>query len=169
MMRPWYRSRLFWLGLPGLVFLLWCWWDSMQRWTEISLSWHGPPNGGPFGPPTEGCFLACGDGVLLVGPTYDPFAPVPGRLGIGLDMTRIPMDFLADPFAPEAELEPRSGFPAAWTYSKDDDPFSRGRLGVAIWWVVIVYAGVLAGVTAAWQRRKRRKRRHAVNATLSEV
>ena len=26
MIRPWYRSRLFWLGLPGLVFLLWLWW-----------------------------------------------------------------------------------------------------------------------------------------------
>ncbi len=24
-----YRSRLFWLGLPGLVFLLWAWWVSM--------------------------------------------------------------------------------------------------------------------------------------------
>jgi hypothetical protein len=23
--RPWYCSRLFWLGLPGLVFLLWIW------------------------------------------------------------------------------------------------------------------------------------------------
>ena len=27
--RPFYRSRLFWLGLPGLVFLLWGWWISM--------------------------------------------------------------------------------------------------------------------------------------------
>jgi hypothetical protein len=27
--RPFYRSRLFWLGLPGLVFLLWSWWDSV--------------------------------------------------------------------------------------------------------------------------------------------
>jgi hypothetical protein len=26
MIRPWYRSRLSWLGLPGLVFLLWLWW-----------------------------------------------------------------------------------------------------------------------------------------------
>jgi hypothetical protein len=25
LIRPWYRSRLFWLGLPGLVFLLWAW------------------------------------------------------------------------------------------------------------------------------------------------
>jgi hypothetical protein len=26
--RPWYRSRLFWLGVPGLVFLVWGWWKS---------------------------------------------------------------------------------------------------------------------------------------------
>ena len=26
--RPLYRSRLFWLGVPGLAFLLWVWWDS---------------------------------------------------------------------------------------------------------------------------------------------
>ncbi len=26
--RPFYRSRLFWLGLPGLVFLLWTWVNS---------------------------------------------------------------------------------------------------------------------------------------------
>ena len=29
--RPVYRSRLFWLGVPGLVFLLWVWWDSGGR------------------------------------------------------------------------------------------------------------------------------------------
>jgi hypothetical protein len=25
MIRPWYRSLLFWLGIPGLLFLLWLW------------------------------------------------------------------------------------------------------------------------------------------------
>lgn len=30
MIRPWYRSRLFWLGIPGLLFLLW-WWLASQR------------------------------------------------------------------------------------------------------------------------------------------
>ncbi len=29
--RPFYRSRLFWLGLPGLEFLLWAWWFSMEH------------------------------------------------------------------------------------------------------------------------------------------
>ncbi len=31
--RPFYRSRLFWLGLPGLVFLLWGWWLSTGHWS----------------------------------------------------------------------------------------------------------------------------------------
>ncbi|MEK7954092.1 hypothetical protein [Luteolibacter soli] len=26
--RPWYRSRLFWAGMFGLLFLLWAWWNS---------------------------------------------------------------------------------------------------------------------------------------------
>jgi len=34
MMRPFYRSRLFWLGVPGLVFLLWVWWDS-GKWDSF--------------------------------------------------------------------------------------------------------------------------------------
>lgn len=31
--RPFYRSRLFWLGLPGLVFLLWGWWLSLGHYS----------------------------------------------------------------------------------------------------------------------------------------
>ncbi len=39
--RPWYRSHLFWLGLPGLVFLLWGWLgscrqDSGARWSDAA-------------------------------------------------------------------------------------------------------------------------------------
>ena len=36
--RPWHRSRLFWLGLPGILFLLWAWFllDDywLVRWTR---------------------------------------------------------------------------------------------------------------------------------------
>lgn len=38
MIRPWYRSRLFWLGVPGLVFLLWVWIAVPQ--TFNSFSWE---------------------------------------------------------------------------------------------------------------------------------
>lgn len=32
-----FRSPAFWLGVPGLVFLLWGWWDSMghRSWVEV--------------------------------------------------------------------------------------------------------------------------------------
>ncbi len=33
--RPFYRSRLFWLGLPGLVFLLWGWEISIEYYSHI--------------------------------------------------------------------------------------------------------------------------------------
>ncbi len=36
--RPFYRSRLFWLGLPGLVFLLWAWWFSMGYFSHVDFS-----------------------------------------------------------------------------------------------------------------------------------
>jgi hypothetical protein len=37
MIRPFYRSRLFWLGLPGLVFLLWAWAQSNRSQTRVYL------------------------------------------------------------------------------------------------------------------------------------
>ncbi len=37
--RPFCRSLLFWLGLPGLVFLLWVWWDSGRWFTQVY--WSG--------------------------------------------------------------------------------------------------------------------------------
>jgi hypothetical protein len=35
MIRTWYRSRLFWLGIPGLLFLIWGWRQSNLRSVEI--------------------------------------------------------------------------------------------------------------------------------------
>lgn len=37
MIRPWYRSRLFWLGALVVLFLLWAWWDSTRCETQIYL------------------------------------------------------------------------------------------------------------------------------------
>ena len=42
--RPFYRSRAFWSGLPGLVFLLWGWWMSTGHqsgmWPDGAGSWE---------------------------------------------------------------------------------------------------------------------------------
>lgn len=39
MNRPFYRSLLFWFGLPGLVFLLWGWQDSGKA--VRTMTWNG--------------------------------------------------------------------------------------------------------------------------------
>lgn len=31
----WFRSRAFWFGVPGLVFLIWAWWVSMGNWSDV--------------------------------------------------------------------------------------------------------------------------------------
>ena len=66
---PWYRSRLFWFGLPGLLGLLWIWFGNLGKATavcwgnhaaEYCLGWEqgviafiinkgGPPNVGFYG------------------------------------------------------------------------------------------------------------------------
>jgi hypothetical protein len=33
--RSWWRSRLFWVGVPGLVFLVWVWWIFPRRALDI--------------------------------------------------------------------------------------------------------------------------------------
>jgi hypothetical protein len=40
--RPWYRSRLFWLGVPGIVFLVWGWLANVRNDFHISYrAWRG--------------------------------------------------------------------------------------------------------------------------------
>ena len=35
---PWYRSLAFWLGFPGLLFLLWIWFLSAKHRTDLSIT-----------------------------------------------------------------------------------------------------------------------------------
>jgi len=37
---PWYRSRLFWLGIPGLLCLLWIWFGDMRKATAVCWGNH---------------------------------------------------------------------------------------------------------------------------------
>ncbi len=42
--RPWYRSRLFWLGWLPIIFLAWLWWDSLLYNNEFSFVRNGSSN-----------------------------------------------------------------------------------------------------------------------------
>lgn len=165
MIRPWYRSRLFWLGVPGLVFLMWLWWDSMNHSTTIWLSWEGVSDGSVFGPATEGFSVTHEWGSIHLGLNEDPFWPMPTHFGMGCEMSRISTDVLMhDPFADPVTQEAvewnstlSDWFPSAFSLSVVDDPFSPD-VGprVAIWFLIMVYAASWAGACFAWQRWKRR-------------
>ncbi len=148
MVRPWYRSRLFWLGLPGLVFLLWLWLakarqsftfghnaitgtaESTSRWISTSdgsihqTTYKNSGTGWPPGFHWHG-FHGSGAG-------FDPGKPV----------TYFPLR----PF----------GIIHATTYYGE---YREIRLA---WWVVIsAYTAVWLGAVACWQRRKARLNRRA--------
>ena len=89
MIRPWYRSRLFWLGVPGLVFLIWLWADSENSKTYYSLRWKTPSYRGFgigcqhgfiegwIGRPYQGFGLSAGHGHRAVPAVW--FAQIPAQ------------------------------------------------------------------------------------------
>lgn len=61
--RPWYRSRLFWLGVPGLVFLMWGWWKSGSQMVRFD-------NGISDSNPAVGLFFD--ESCLMISWVFDP-------------------------------------------------------------------------------------------------
>lgn len=60
-----HRSLLFWLGIPGLLFLLWAWRDSMH--SGLRLSRHYGIEGPGFGLASEDLWINSFDGVISGG------------------------------------------------------------------------------------------------------
>jgi len=146
MIRPWYRSRLFWLGLPGLVFMLWLW---LAKADQRLFFGHNAITG-----PNEQSTRSIGssDGVILQSTSRNDFhggkLPVLGFRGFkaGLDRDEPVTYFPVRPF----------GIISKATYQSE----TRG-IWVA-WWVVIsAYTAVWLGAVAGWQRRKARLSRRA--------
>ena len=160
MIRPWYRSRLFWLGVPGLVFLLWLWWDSMHFSTAISVAWEGEPDGSVFGPPIHGLSISEECGRLGLAENVDPFFPVVGNLGIGFEVSRVTLEeWLQDPFSPASTRRDYvfgDWFPAPVS-SRGEDPFRSDGPGIAIWLLVVLYGTSWGVACVCWQRRKRHR------------
>lgn len=151
---PFYRSLLFWLGLPGLVFLLWGWWDSGAHGTD--LMWTRP---------NQSVEIHVFLGRLELMSTRDQI-----QTGHSPRLSRwhVTHDALQDEGG--SFLQPHFFFAGAFhpiSYSSADkweggvDPFdspvaeTRGGI-VALWLLLLTYAvGWLAAVTI-WQRRKAR-------------
>jgi phosphatidylglycerophosphate synthase len=141
MMRPWYRSRLFWLGLSVLVFFLWSWADSQRFESWISKEGRG-----------RILVLRQAEGtVSFLVVSYAGSGPA----GSGFNAARSKVE--ADPYY-EGPAKPRWFGPAFhhWVWDIDEGAERQETWEVA-WWVIAAgYLVIWTGILVFWQRRRAR-------------
>ena len=147
MPRSIYRSRLFWLGLLGLIFLLWGWWHSTQYRTILGMrtaTGHAEVH-------SIGHVVATGE-VKGLRPSWSggwAFLHLPGMMVYADPKTGRPM---ADEFPV---------LPRFVEHRSTDIPEVGGstwRVAVAYWFIVAVYGCAWAGACVAWRWWLKRKR-----------
>lgn len=147
-LRPFYRSRLFWLGLPGFVFLLWAWLDSGWNTTDLAYCDNTRQRG-----------VAQFQGELIFYRSETPLnrswpgsyfihsrtpaAPAGNAWRIG----RVSFPKLASHLAEERMLNPQK--PSLGN-------MRQSSVGVALWFVAASYAAAWILTLTWWQRRKSR-------------
>lgn len=130
MTHPFYRSRLFWLGLPGLAFLLWLW--GVDPFSTVTLD-RG----------TSRVTVSTGRRQVRI-VTYTSAAPISVAGHTGTAHRPLPAP-LFPPAVKRTVLVVDSGSGVRATY-----------LSVASWLLLLVYLGVWAALLTGWQRRKSR-------------
>ncbi|MEK7951675.1 hypothetical protein [Luteolibacter soli] len=144
---PFYRSRLFWYGVPGLVFLLWVWWDS-GGWNS-HVRWERPGKVRYVGVRMGG--VQWGSSTLRENypPGPSDFPVVRGEL---------PAE---DGSAPAGKRGRRFDFPPLIKTVVEER--SRGGMvmdlvtgEIALWGIVGCHVMVWVGMVFWWQRRKGR-------------
>ena len=141
--RPLHRSRLFWLGLPGLVFLLWGWWDSTHYRTI-------------FGRTTAtGHVQVQSIGHMVMGiEVRGEGPPWSGSWAfLHLPETMVYADPKTGRMVNEYRVLPRY---VAYKNRVYSDGSSMRRVEVAYWFMVAVYGCAWVSACVVWQRRKRR-------------
>jgi len=153
MIRPWYRSRLIWAGSFGLVFLLWCWWDSMHHSTW--LAWQKPAKVGAIDHSIMSSFSE-----VSFSRYEDPFITSTRTFSAG----RFPIvEFLGSPSEHSRYLgEIRNWFGPAMSGNGSTAPFASAEGFVeqpscAYWFLVLIYLFFWCGLLVAWQHWKRRR------------
>lgn len=143
MIPPWYRSVLCWLGIPGLLFLLWGWLADPMTGSGVTV--------------TLGNFrLTVGDWSRVGRLSWEVYGSG-GRLsaqGIRTSSSRLG--------SAQVELRDRQVFAPAIQYEvREDDSTPVGlrripQVRVAYWLLLLLYLSAWGALLAAWQRRKAR-------------
>ena len=162
-LRPWYRSRFFWAGIPGLLFLLWAWWDSGAHTSQFAAY-------GRTGLMIESEILKGGlqgqwkPGDLSLSPGDWHFSGARWRMeeGDAGAMRLRPRQFdVARAFGVREDWNGLGPAPAAhgWVPSPGR-PFKLTRLDWQVSWWMLLLCYLLAGTLflACWQYWKGRRR-----------
>ncbi len=138
--RPFYRSRLFWLGLPGLVFLLW-------GWLAVPLS-------------TTGVGWSKGRYDIVICDVSRVVRISFGEIFISRSAENLPETGLTFSQNSNWELPEAQSrvFPAAYDREVFEEPdyFYYDCFYLAYWWLILFYLLLWAAVALVWQRRKSR-------------
>ena len=138
--RPWYRSRLFWLGLPGLVFLLWAWLANVREdfhLNYLALSGPGEIKGWDVG--------------SSLGSIYH--SRLKSAYGFGSRSKSKPgLHFFHEALEPDEPTIYFSRRPFGTVHNGD-----YREVWVAWWAIVLGYGITWSGALIGWQRRKARK------------
>lgn len=130
---PFYHSRLFWLGLPGLLFLLWSWEDSGKAIRTIS--WNGK------GMARQ---VDLWNGVVRVVQVVDPKLYAGPMQKLGIHRAEIPL-------ADRGKASP-GGFVFAPLISAEEDEHALVR--IPFWFAICLYLPAWWTTLIWWQRRK---------------
>lgn len=156
--RPFYRSRLFWLGLPGLAFLFWIWWDSGGHSSQCYVT------GGRSGSSLVAAATVEGGCVRLMA-QVDEFTASPTGLHFYFDRIQVRDRQFDGPLYFEWRIDEDEALgedPAAagWvpspgaTFPKPE--VKSVEVAVALWLMILVYLCGLSLMMLWWQRRKTR-------------
>lgn len=151
MIRPWYRSRLFWLGIPGFLFLLWAWRSSNFTGHQLTLgSWE----------------LYSTQGKVLA---WSKQSDIENDFHLDYRTAEVFVEWIAPntptrarmivPLAAAYPIPPgeQCWFAAPRWRSLTLNPNAFYRLRVLPYWLLTGgYAALWLGGLAAWQRRKER-------------
>lgn len=170
-MRPWYCSRLLWLGFPGLLFLLWIWWDSGAYESRL---WADDPS------TTKMVTLEVKRGrIELWGPSGALANSFPAGWRLSASRDQLTQEeFPADLMPSLALRRKQFDLPVAFRRLEDEAFFGENpafegwvaspgskvpqpaltsvRIEIA-WWCGVLAYGLLGSLTlVGWQRRKAR-------------
>lgn len=139
MLRPWYRSRLFWLGVPGFAFLIWAWLGQLRHYWYLSFTQvDGPVSASTWA-------LESYAGAVSLGWSSHSFG-ISGPSSVGWDWSKENLD-ADEPTIYHTEFpfgisyEPLGGYDYAW---------------IDWWMLAALYATAWLVAQLAWRRRRRR-------------